>query len=52
VGMRVLSWKAVNMLQCVAVCCSVLQFVGMCCGVLSGEACHVLQCCVSSVDTR
>ena len=34
------------MLQCVAVCCSVLQFVAVCCSVLQCVAmcCSVLQC--------
>ena len=34
------------MLQCVAVCCSVLQCVAVCCSVLQCDAvcCSVLQC--------
>ena len=42
------------MLQCVAVCCSVLQCVAVCCSVLKGVAgcCRVLQGATHTPETK
>ena len=41
-----------DVLQCVAVCCSVLQCVAVCCSVLQCVAvcCSVLQCAADQLD--